>query len=448
MFSHRTHGASPVGFFILHSRFSIVVSHFSLELPTIQNWSCHACGDCCRQHGIFVSDEDKARIEQQEWTAADGIPNEQPIFVKEGGLLGKSWYRLAQQSDGACVFLDEAGLCRVHAKYGEAAKPLACRIYPYAFHPAGSKVAVSVRFSCPSVVQNLGRAVTESRKVIRGYANQVVPENVRDAQPPELSPGTRLAWPALMQAVDVLDGLLAADDVCVLIRLLRVLYWVGLIEQSRFDKLDGERLSEFWELIAAAATEAFSPATPVENIAPPSRVGRSQFRLLAGQSARKDTYVSERSLSARWRLLQMALALTRGRGTLPPVQECFRAITFEKLEQPFGSLPAEAEELLTRYFRVKVQGMHFCGRAYYGVPFVEGVYSLVLVYPVVLWIARWLAASDERTSLTKDDIVKAITIADHNHGYSPAFGTWGFRRRVRNLAQLGDIAKLCAWYGR
>ena len=43
---------------------------------------------------------------------------------------------------------------------------------------------------------------------------------------------------------------------------------------------------------------------------------------------------------------------------------------------------------------------------------------------------------------------QAITIADHNHGYSPAFGTWGFRRRVRNLSQLGDIAKLCAWYGR
>ena len=49
-------------------------------------------------------------------------------------------YRLGHQADGACVFLDERGLCRIHAKFGEQAKPLACRIYPYAFHPAGKKI--------------------------------------------------------------------------------------------------------------------------------------------------------------------------------------------------------------------------------------------------------------------------------------------------------------------
>ncbi|MCA9076068.1 MAG: YkgJ family cysteine cluster protein [Planctomycetaceae bacterium] len=422
------------------------MSHFSLELPTIQNWNCHSCSECCKQHGIFVTDEDKARIEQQEWTEADGIPAGQELFVKEGGWLGKSWYRLAQPN-GACVFLDDEGLCRIHAKYGEPAKPLACRIYPYAFHPAGSKVAVSVRFSCPSVVQNLGQPVTSNRKEIRGYANQVVPANVRDAEPPELTPGTRLGWTDLLPAVDVLDRLLAADDVPVLIKLLRVLYWVGLIEQSKFDRLAGDRLSEFWDIIGQASIEAFGTDTPVEQIAQPTRIGRSQFRLLAGQYARKDTYADDRSLRGRWRLLQMALALTRGRGTVPPVQTCFREVPFESLEQSFGPLPDAAEEMFTRYFRVKIKGMHFFGRPYYGVPFAEGVHSLALVYPVVLWIARWIAVSNDRTSLSSDDIVQAITIADHNHGYSPAFGTWGFRRRVRNLAQMGDIAKLCAWYG-
>ncbi len=424
------------------------MSHFSLELPTIQNWSCHSCSECCKQHGIFVTAEDKARIERQEWTAADGIPEGQPLFVKEGGWLGKAWYRLAHQPDGSCVFLDGEGLCRVHAKYGEPEKPIACRIYPYAFHPAGSKVAVSLRFSCPSVVENRGRSVTEQRKEIREYANQVVPANVREAQPPEITPGCRLGWPDLLRFVEVLDGLFAADDVPVLIRLLRTLSWAGLIEQSKFDKLDGARLGEFLEIIATASSEAFRADTPIGEIAPPSRIGRSQFRLMAGQYARKDTYASDRSLGGRLRLLRMALALTRGRGSVPAVQECFREIAFGDLERPFGPLPADADEMLTRYFRVKVQGMHFCGRAFYGVPLVEGVYSLTLMYPVVLWIARWLAASDGRTSLETADIVNAITIADHNHGYSPAFGTWGFRRRVKNLAQLGDIAKLCAWYGR
>lgn len=423
------------------------MSHFSLELPTIQNWSCHSCSECCRQHGIFVTEEDKSRIERQKWTAADGIPEDQPLFVKEGGWGRKTWYRLAQPH-GACVFLDEQGLCRIHARYGEAAKPLACRIYPYAFHPAGNKVAVSLRFSCPSVVENRGRPVTGQRKELREYAGQVVPTNIREALPPGLTADTHPQWPDLLRFVNQLDVLLAAGDAPVLIRLLRALYWIGIIEESKFERLSGARLGEFLTLIARASVETFGPDAPVGEIAAPSRIGRSQFRLLAGQYARRDTYASDRSLRGRWRLLQTALALTRGRGMVPPVQECFRCVPFEALEQPLGSLPPEADELLTRYFRVKVQGLHFCGRAFYGVPFVEGFHSLALMYPVVLWIARWLAASDGRTSLSGADIVKAITIADHNHGYSPVFGTWGFRRRVRNLAQLGDVAKLCAWYSR
>ena len=49
------------------------MSHFSLELPTIQNWNCHSCSECCKQHGIFVTDEDKARIEKQQYALRDSI---------------------------------------------------------------------------------------------------------------------------------------------------------------------------------------------------------------------------------------------------------------------------------------------------------------------------------------------------------------------------------------
>ena len=229
-------------------------------------------------------------------------------------------------------------------------------------------------------------------------------------------------------------------------RLLRALFWMRLVEQSKFDKLQGARLSEFLDLISQAAVEEVDGAD--ESLGPPSKVGQMQFRLLAGQYARKDTHASaDRSLAGRWRLLRMAWRLTRGSGTLPPLQDCFREVPFADLDGDFGPLPDAAEEIFTRYFRVKLTGMHFCGRAFYNVPLVEGFRSLALIYPVILWIARWLAVSDDRRSLTNEDLVKAMTIADHNHGYSPALGTWNARRRVKNLAQLGDIPKLCARYG-
>ena len=160
---------------------------FGLELPTIQNWNCQSCSGCCRQHGIYITDEEHARIEGQGWTESDGIRPGQPLFVRMGGMLEKKWWRLAHQPDGGCVFLNEDGLCRIHAKFGEDAKPLACRIYPYAFHPAGKKIAVSLRFSCPSVVKNVGRGVADQAKEVREIARQVVPEHATDALPPDLS---------------------------------------------------------------------------------------------------------------------------------------------------------------------------------------------------------------------------------------------------------------------
>ncbi|MCA9071187.1 MAG: hypothetical protein KDA84_19800, partial [Planctomycetaceae bacterium] len=92
-------------------------------------------------------------------------------------------------------------------------------------------------------------------------------------------------------------------------------------------------------------------------------------------------------------------------------------------------------------------GLHFCGPAFYHTPLVEGFQSLAMMYPVVVWLARWLAVGDQRDHLSSDDISQALAIADHHHGYSPSLGTRTAHHRVRQLSQLTDISKLCRWYG-
>src|SRR5580704_10984888 len=147
-----------------------------LELPTIQNWSCHNCGGCCRQHAIEISEDERQRIISQNWEADANISHDRPFLVKIGPFPWSKRHRLAHQPDGACVFLNERGLCRIHAKFGEAAKPLACRIYPYAFHPAGKKVTVSLRFSCPSVAANRGERVAAQERDLTTLERLVVPD--------------------------------------------------------------------------------------------------------------------------------------------------------------------------------------------------------------------------------------------------------------------------------
>ncbi|MCH9654715.1 MAG: YkgJ family cysteine cluster protein [Planctomycetes bacterium] len=418
-----------------------------LKLPTIQNWTCHNCGGCCKQHEIEVTPEEKERIEKQHWEQDTSIPAGQPVFVKMGFSPVSNRYRLAHQADGSCIFLDEKGLCRIHAKFGEPAKPLACQVYPYAFHPAGNEVAVSLRFSCPSVVANLGKPVDQQSKVIRKIADQVLPKRFKTPSAPGLNATESLGWPDTLKVVDALDQLFAAADSRFMINLLRALAWTELIEQSRFDTIRGQRIDEFLDLIGQATVHELPDDLDLSRTAP-SRMGAIQFRLLVAQYARKDTFAEDsRGMMRRLSLLMSALKFASGRGEVPRLQDRFSAVPFSSLETPFGDLPPECEKLFIRYYRVKIQGLHFFGAAYYDIHLVEGFYHLALMFPAIMWIARWLAAGSGRSTLLPEDVNEAMSIADHHHGYSPAFGLSHFRSRVRNLSRSQDIKKLITWYG-
>src|SRR3989442_9372312 len=91
-------------------------------LPVVQNWDCHSCSWCCREYIVHVSDEERERIEKQGWDKEPGFEGV-PVVVKKKGR-----WQLNQTAAQACVFLAENGLCRIHAKFGAAAKPLACRM--------------------------------------------------------------------------------------------------------------------------------------------------------------------------------------------------------------------------------------------------------------------------------------------------------------------------------
>ena len=416
-----------------------------LELPIIQNWSCHNCGGCCRQHLIEVTEAERQRIIDQNWTAADRVTL--PVLKWHAGPPWKKRYRLAHQADGGCVFLDEKGLCRIHAKFGEAAKPLACRIYPYAFHPAGKSFAVSLRFSCPSVVANRGTAVSQQQSDLRRMAEAVIPDGAERSQPPLLTARDRVDWSDFLSFRDALDHTLTDPTVPLVVRIVRAVTWTTLVGQSSFEKIRGPRIRELLALLMDAARTEF-PSIP-EKIDEPSSMGRLYFRTLVAQYARKDTVADlSAGLWGRWKLLRAIVRFTRGIGNIPPLQSVFQSVPFESLEQSFGPIDQEADEILTRYFRVKIQGLHFCGPAYYDVPFAEGFQSLALMLPVTLWLARWLAVGKGNDRISVDEISTALSIADHHHGYSPALGQPASRSRVRALAETGDLTRLCLWYSR
>jgi lysine-N-methylase len=417
----------------------------SISLPTIQNWSCHSCGDCCRHHQIIVTDADRERILGQMWSSADGVPEGEAAFARVRG----GQYRLAHRADGACVFLDENNRCRIHAKFGEAAKPLACRVYPFAFFPTGERsVALGLRFDCPSAVANRGAPLKEQGRAAQAIADLVVPSGGEARNPPWISArGGRLDWTDTLRIVRGLRAIVAGSDdgTPLPVRLIHALFVAGMLGQATYEKVRGDRIDELIDTLAMAAPP--ETARTLGEMEEPSGLARAQFRLVAAQYSMRDS-LADRGLGYRLGKALAGLRLARGKGRTPATRPGLGRVPFAEIERTTSGRNEEVDRLLARYLDLKLSGMGFCGLGCYGMDVVEGFESLVLLHPIVMFIARWLARGRGAESVELADVERAVAIIDHHHGRSPAMGMGNFRRRVRWLAEKGEIARLVAWYGK
>jgi len=305
-----------------------------------------------------------------------------------------------------------------------------------------------LRYSCPSVVANKGAAVSEQLKDLKKYAKGVVPDNYKQTPPPNVTPKeTSLEWPDVLRIVNALDSSFDDEETPFTLQLLRALSWMDLLSQSHFQKIQGTRIQDLLELITAAAEMEISelPAEPVRV----SRIGRVMFRLMISVYGRKETQQElDSPMKSRLLSFQATTKFAWGGGKTPQLYEMLPPVRFADIENFDRGLPEGFDELFRRYLRMKIQGMHFCGAAYYYYPVTTGFYSLAMMVPVTLWLARWIALGQGHNCVTQEDLELAMTIADHHHGYSPVLGLAPFRKRIEYLHSFGDIPRLVLKYTR
>jgi lysine-N-methylase len=416
------------------------------HLPVLQNWDCHVCGTCCKEYLVTVSDDERERIEDQGWDPAE-LGGRAPF-----ALQGPPWARrvtLNHRADGSCVFLSEQGRCRIHERFGYAAKPLPCRLFPFVLVPAGDHWRVGLRYACPSAAANKGRPVPEHQPQLLEFAARLAEREGLKPQPdgsltppPRLGPGQKVDWPDLLRFVNALLKLLGNRRDPVERRLRKCLTLGREMRKARLDQMRGPRLGELLDIMTALA-DAETPANPML-VPAPGWVGRLLFRQAVALFTRKD-HGPNQGLSRRGRLalLGAAYRCARGRGPVPRLHRLLPETTFEEVEVPRGPLPADAEEVLERYYTTKVGSLQFCGPASFGLPFWEGFDLLALTYPIVLWVARM-----ERDRPRQEAVTKALTVVDDHIGFNRVLGT--FRQRVgfHLLARTGELPRLIAWYSR
>lgn len=422
------------------------------SLTVLQNWDCSGCGGCCRAYHVPVTAEERKRIEGQGWEKEPGFEGV-PFFQKSGGWLTGADWSLNHRADGACVFLGEDNLCRIHAKFGSAGKPLACRVYPFLLVPAGDHWRVGLRFACPSVAQSHGRPLADQLADAREYAasfEESSPAAI-NAPPIPLQAGQIVPWADLLRIVAVISKTLADGEQPLERRWRKVLGLAALCRGLHFDgggdakkMVTGVRLAEMLNILAEAVDEEVPQSA--DAVPRPGWVGRMVFRPILALYVRKD-HGADKGTAQRGPVSRMfaAMSFARGGGRVPKVNAFIPEATFAAAEQPAGPLSPDADAMLTRYYRMKVESLQFCGPTNFGIPFWDGIESLAFTFPAILWQARVLAAG----GMPHDKaVLQSLRVVDDNFGFNKLLGQTRQKVALRLLAGRGELPRLIAWYAR
>ena len=377
-------------------------------------FTCQHSGACCRSDWrIGVDAASHARLREVDWSHLEPAPGAGARFVPlPEPLPGGARVEVARRSDGACVFLTPDTRCAIHALLGAAAKPQACREFPYQFVDTPDGIAVGVSYACTAVRAGHGRPLAEQRAEILAVVASS-PHVRRLPDPIPLFGALQLTWDeyrtletALLDLLDdhgtPLPTTLAAGSALVGTA-------VALAEVQRRQRADGR--------------------SPGETLAGGlGRLGAVRYRplleLAAGARAPRRGTMAPLALLYTWlelsrrRLSRAALLVAlyrnlfrfrRGRGRVPDLVTGHGVVTLEDVAQVGCDLARPDLDPFVRgywrhvIFRKSVVPMHGVFRGYQ---------TLLLLHAFLRWTARVHAWRRGAAEVALDDLREAVRLVE------------------------------------
>jgi Fe-S-cluster containining protein len=237
-----------------------------LQIAADQRFTCQQCGLCCRGAWVIVT---PAEVERYRAVGAGRWFTDEADVADPFELVAHGHYRIRKRADGACGFLSPQNRCRIHEEMGAAAKPLACRVFPFRFHETEGRPLVTTSASCPTVVRNEGEPLpAQARDIaaLRVEWTRAFPE------PPgtlHFARGRRVDSATLATIRSALRGILdrpEAETAAGLAEAVeRMARWLDDLSRHRVARLKPEAFAEYVALTgryAAASGTAPAPAAP------------------------------------------------------------------------------------------------------------------------------------------------------------------------------------------
>ncbi len=397
-----------------------------------QSFSCINCGKCCRIWDVPVTSSEMEKLLKLGISGMELLVSE--CFVKDARHRNLF---IIRKNDLKCVFLDENNFCRIHSGFGEKAKPLACRIYPFdVFNWKDSSISASFRFDCPAVVSGKGKKISSYGSEILGFSSELGKSGkFSDAiYSREVSCDIR----RLRIIADSYKNILLCGDFKPGIRILAASQMIDFHSRSE-NRSDIAGAEDFFredsmDIVRRSAAELRSQ---LEN--PPALNVRQRilFRYIINGFIRTDEMAKYgNSVIGRLKRTNSLLQFCLGRGRLSDfLQEYEGDASSDPLRHIGGSLvPDDALSQYWKYVGSKLSSMHFCGYPVFGYTFEEGILHLLMTYPAITSIASMISIAANRDgTISSDDICKAIMIVDHTFSRSPFFRLSRTRKIIREL---------------
>lgn len=373
---------------------------------------------------------------------AQGWENDPELRNQKLAIPKGKGYRLAHHPDGSCIFLQKDGLCRIHARFGEPAKPLPCRLYPFRFVTLGSQVRADIRYDCPEVANNRGKPITTYRSYLKSLLLNLVSENSASNPAPPFFRKVSMNWEQLCRITETFERVIMTESLDITRRIVACVNLAALLHKPQIAALEGPVLNAFLEKVTAKLIAGVAD-DPLARVAP-LRFTRLLFRQILVIYTREDRVGQHSPLGQR--LITM-LRMVIGSGTIPSLRQDLPTVSFADLEQTFCLPSPEVSAILTRFFRMRLNSMGFFGKNFYGRSYLDGINALFLTYPIIHWIARAYAAADDLDAPDANCITKALQIMAHQHGATPVLDIPSERIRTRFLCERSHLRSLVVWYG-
>ncbi|QOJ17368.1 MAG: YkgJ family cysteine cluster protein [Phycisphaeraceae bacterium] len=351
-----------------------------------QRYSCHGCGNCCRDFTVQLREEDIDKIRQQGWTEKLGFD---PVVEFRGERY------LRQRDDGACVFWLDDGRCRIHAEFGLSAKPIACQMFPFSLTPVTGGAVMGINFACQSVLENKGAELRTHTRDLERMARSL-PEVHALNRPPMLTDKLRASVGEIKALVNRLDAWFRRDDIDLSTRLDGLAWVIASLGKAKLAGVRDDRFADLLDVLFGALPDelGFHPVDP------PTRGQRKMLRQ-AVFARIEDPKIGRVHRTGRIRTVLSQLRRSRrfasGKGVAPRVGDGWpEGVRLEAAEQVAPAndpnVVTAIDDLLTRWLRATILGGRAWGAGYYGWSALAGLRALVLNVAVLGWLARLHAA--------------------------------------------------------